>query len=440
MRKKLKIQKKFELKTAIAEAQDSDDDDINEFDFEDDPITLAPPVDPVEAVNEWVRYGRSNHNLPTINPHAEMPSTTTNVLEKLLARQSVPKDLPAFSGEPGEWQLFIRQYEHTTKMCGLTDEENAMRLAKCLKGKAHDAVCAMLGIPENVSLVMETLRMTFGRPDLIVKSLIQKAKGVPAPVESKPDTMIAFCNAVQSLVATMKNLRSTGHMKNPQLIEEFVQRLPCNFQMQWCMFIMEKPEYDLEDLGKWLKTVAAAACLMPCSMNSQDDPGPSPKPKDRNFKRNTLPTTPESKIPGACIKCKQPGHMLLTCPEFEKLEVDKKYKFLSERKICFCCLVPGHVSTRCPTKKECGTGGCKGSHHPILHKPKVDGAPAENFVGSSNASSRVLLKILPVKIEGPTGSLETFALIDDGATVSMIDSNVAQKIGLDGPTCPLHLQ
>ena len=314
-RRKLQIQTEFELRNAVLEEQD-DDDDINEFDYVEEPLVPGPPADPVEAVNEWVRYGRSNHNLPTLNVPSvnvnNMTSNTANVLEKLLARQSVPKDLPAFSGEPGEWQLFIRQYEHTTNMCGLTDEENAMRLVKCLKGKAHDAVCAMLGIPENVSLVIETLKMTFGRPDLIVKSLIQKAKSVPAPHENRPDTVIAFCNAVQCLVATMKNLRCTGHMKNPQLLEELVQRLPSNFQMHWCMYVVvEKPEHDLEDFSKWLKNVAAAACHMPSSMSSNDDNGSSQKSKEKkDFKKTVQPSTSEKKVPTDCPKCKQTGHQL----------------------------------------------------------------------------------------------------------------------------------
>ena len=103
-------------------------------------------------------------------------------------------------------------------MCGLSNEENAMRLAKYLTGKTHDAVYATLWLPENVPLIMETLRMTFGRPDMIIKSLISKAKSVPSASECNPECIVALSNAFTRLISTMKSLDCDGHMKNPQLI------------------------------------------------------------------------------------------------------------------------------------------------------------------------------------------------------------------------------
>ena len=238
----------------------------------------------------------------------------------------------------------------------------------------------------------------------------------------------------------MKNLRCTGHMKNPQLLEELFQRLPSNFQMHWCMFTAEKPEVDLEDFGKWMKNVAAAASRMPFSLAIDEDPGAIQKSKEKNTSKTAQLSTSERKSPPGCPKCLHSGHQLEDCPEIKELDYEKKWKFATDRWVCFSCLVPGHIGPKCPDQKPCGKDDCKKFHHELLHKPKSDGAATnQNWVGVSIESSSVLLKISPVKIKGPAGSLDTYALIDDGATVSMIDENVARKVGLDGPTCPLHL-
>ncbi|KAG5886905.1 hypothetical protein JTB14_004193 [Gonioctena quinquepunctata] len=54
-------------------------------------------------------------------------------LSKFLARQSISKELPTFSGDPTEWLHFLRAFRETTEMCGFSDRENIARLQKCLK-------------------------------------------------------------------------------------------------------------------------------------------------------------------------------------------------------------------------------------------------------------------------------------------------------------------
>ena len=320
--KKSLVTQRLRFEEAVI-AEQNDDPDVDENDDKNDVPDLAPPLGRQESVNDWLN-GRS------AVPIIPVPEPSNNsVLEKLLARQSVPKDLPKFSGEPGEWQLFIRQFENTTKMCGLSDEENAMRLAKCLTGKAFDAVCAMLGLPENVPLIIKTLRMTFGRPEMIIKSLISKAKSVPSVSDCNPECIVALSNAVRGLVSTMKSLDCDGHMKNPQLMEELVQKLPKMYQLNWCMQISMMKNYDLSTFSDWLGQLASAACLMP----SNDDDEPEQKTaktdgkkefKKGQFSKPGLPTKPESRIPGACLKCQQPGHKVSKCPEFEKSDMEKR--------------------------------------------------------------------------------------------------------------------
>ncbi|XP_033232607.1 uncharacterized protein [Drosophila pseudoobscura] len=99
---------------------------------------------------------------------------------QIAARQVINKDLPCFSGNPEEWPMFIVNFEQSTERCGLRDQENLMRLQRCLKGAALEAVRGKLMMPATVRLAIETLRMLYGRPEAIYHTLQTKLRMEPS--------------------------------------------------------------------------------------------------------------------------------------------------------------------------------------------------------------------------------------------------------------------
>lgn len=97
----------------------------------------------------------------------------------ILARQTIEKDLPTFSGDVREWFSFFNQLKTTTELLGLSDEENICRLRKCLKGDALRAVQGLLIANTSLDKIIEILKNRFGRPELIVRSLIHEFKMLP---------------------------------------------------------------------------------------------------------------------------------------------------------------------------------------------------------------------------------------------------------------------
>ncbi|XP_073954820.1 uncharacterized protein [Choristoneura fumiferana] len=55
------------------------------------------------------------------------------------------------------------------------------------------------------------------------------------------------------------------------------------------------------------------------------------------------------------------------------------------------------------------------------------------------SSVRPLLKIVAVTVSGPSGSVNTYALLDDGSTGTFIDSDLSARIGATGPEKLIHL-
>lgn len=103
-------------------------------------------------INLYPDITQSNHDQVTI------PQIT-----KILSRQSVPKDLPYFDGNPLDWPNFIYKFHNSNAICGFSNEENQCRLQKCLKGNAKKITQSLLIMPTNVQKVIDLLEFRFGR-------------------------------------------------------------------------------------------------------------------------------------------------------------------------------------------------------------------------------------------------------------------------------------
>uniref|UniRef100_A0A182PX49 Uncharacterized protein n=1 Tax=Anopheles epiroticus TaxID=199890 RepID=A0A182PX49_9DIPT len=108
------------------------------------------------------------------------------------ARKAIPKELPIFSGAVEEWPLFIATYERTTALCGFSDDENLVRLQRALRGPALDSVDHLLLLPNGLANAMEILRVEYGRPDLIVDSIVEKIRRLPPVRTERLETLAAY--------------------------------------------------------------------------------------------------------------------------------------------------------------------------------------------------------------------------------------------------------
>ena len=101
-----------------------------------------------KAINELSKNAQPKHN---------------GEMRRFVARQAVEsRELPTFSGLPEEWPVFFEHYEASTRECQFSDAENMARQRKALKGRAREAVSALLALPGNVTNVMQTLQRRFG--------------------------------------------------------------------------------------------------------------------------------------------------------------------------------------------------------------------------------------------------------------------------------------
>ena len=223
-------------------------------------------------------------------PAASQPATPGTQLDKFIARQPTERSLPSFNGAPDEWPVFFNLYKSTTEACGFTAAENLGRLQRCLKGKARDLVHSLLSLPTNVPTIIRTLEMRYGRPDIIIRSLIGKVQALP-PVDDS--NLIDFAVAVQNLVTTIQAVDAPGHLYNPQLRADLVTRLPSSLRLQWGEKVAQigPNRVTLADLSTWLSAKADAMSYVANDSMASSDRDP-PKTAFRPPTGEALLTAP----------------------------------------------------------------------------------------------------------------------------------------------------
>ena len=81
-----------------------------------------------------------------------------------------------------------------------------------------------------------------------------------------------------------------------------------------------------------------------------------------------------------CEVCKDPAHVVPSCPAFLKVAPTQRKTIVGEKKLCARCLCKRHDG-KCPTTIKCDR--CQGPHHPLMHL-----APAGKSAGKSAGKRR----------------------------------------------------
>ncbi|XP_062538335.1 uncharacterized protein LOC134206621 [Armigeres subalbatus] len=406
---------------------------------------------------------------------AHMAEDSANNLthSQVVARQAVSRELPAFSGTPEEWPLFLSSFMTTTNMCGYTPEENLVRLQKCLKGKAHEAVKCLLMHPSNVSQIISTLKMRFGNPEVIIHNLMAKISSTPAPKIDKLDTIIEYALAVQNLCATIEACQLDEYTYNVALLRELVDKLPSSIKFDWARHRRNVPCTNLSTFSVWLYELAETICplaALPSETKSYRTSKNNPvfvntHSEDIDEIQLSQPSIPvphkQSHI--SCSVCKGSCTSVEKCRSFVELSYNSKWATLKELGLCRKCLKKHNGP--CRSQQICGKNGCEFKHHRLLHnsqrdvimepstRNESDCAPKDaNMTGVNpnitesecnihhKATNKVLFRVVPVILYGPKKRLNTFAFLDDGSSLSFIDAALATELNIEGLHEPLCLK
>ena len=129
-----------------------------------------------------------------------------------------------------------------------------------------------------------------------------------------------------------------------------------------------------------------------------------------------------------CFLCKPEKHPLFLCPKWESMTVAQRLGHIQSRKLCHNCLAVGHKTTECKSLYKCRE--CGAAHHTSIHQ---DAPPAHinSSISWAQQLPNSLLMTAQVLITAPGGqTIQARALIDPGATLSLVSNKVTQQLQL----------
>lgn len=347
--------------------------------------------------------------------------------EVLAARQSDTRWNLSFDGNPKNWPTFYNQYNLSNQQCKYTDIDNIIRLKNGLKGRAYRAVQGALSHPSNVSYIMKTLEQLFGKPEFIINELIKDIREFPPLKLEKFGETVEFSLLVRNMCMTMQGAGMSNHLWNPNLLQDLVTKLPIQLQREWAQYNISFPVSNIESFSFWIQSKANECALL---LTEPPNFGEGKQKKASVLFQDNNQTHSE------CFCCKGDCKDVTMCEKFNNLTYKEKYDVVNTNLLCKKCLKKHR--NPCLRRELCGVNGCAYKHHPQLHKPSESDVHQVNTHDNDEGSS--IFKIVPVTLHNDEKSLSTYALLDDGSSVTLIDSSVAESLNLKGTPQPLCLK
>ncbi|XP_072930770.1 uncharacterized protein [Epargyreus clarus] len=387
-----------------------------------------------------------------------------DTLEKLVASRPLPRqtaELPIFTGAVAEWLPYKAAMEDSTRLFKFSPTENLLRLRNSLRGEARETVLSQLFTASNPDIIMRTLEMKYGRPEFIIDRAMEELKKIPKLGSASTD-LYEFAVKIQNIVYTIKSIDRRGYLRNPLLVRDVMDKLSPHLISKWAEYAANNEARIMEDnemivLSEFLM---AEADLMIRYTHTTKRSVPVPVRREVAPKRvatKGVYTAGESQPEERkCFMCPTGGHYTTECDKLKALDVNERWKWANDNKMCFKCMKRKHSRFTCKAK-ACGVHGCTYQHHALLHKEKVtestttvstpdDGREDEAAALVMSVTTRrspitsVLLKTCEVKLSGPRGEVNTYALLDEGSTVTLIDEELAKQLTNGGPNRPLNIR
>ncbi|CAH8639763.1 unnamed protein product, partial [Dicrocoelium dendriticum] len=368
---------------------------------------------------------------------------------RLVSQQCLQLDLPKveleyFDGNPAKYWKFVKQFEYYVESRVFDSGQRLLYLIHYCRGYAKEAISECVMLPPSVAYdrARKVLRELFGESHVVARSLIDGLMTGLRPLSANPDELSKLSMKMENCYIALSQMNFTADLNSIATIERVVRVLPSSFQARWARvadsITHDGREVDFKDLADFVAAesrVARSRFGQIASSNASRqhlDARPPLVEHRRNDRSHVLYTWSGASPKTACLNCGS-DHATASCRSFLSLDVPSRWRLMKSRGGCFRCLGTGHRSATCQNGKDCNVPDCRGRHHPLLHSESrqvTSPTVANTCTATFTAQQQVCLGVVPVRIESQRGLLETYALLDTGSNVTLVEEGLMEEAGI----------
>ncbi|ETN60411.1 hypothetical protein AND_007967 [Anopheles darlingi] len=329
------------------------------------------------------------------------------------AKRATLMKLPTFEGRARDWPTFKRTFEETTRQGRYTLNENLHRLQQALKGNAEREVRSLMLDAANVPAIMERLEKGFGHPEFVYEELLKDVTRVRVPDSTR---IPELANAVDNLVVNMKALGQDAYLNDPRLVKELVQKMPLANRTKWVEDNRSAVQpRNLDDLNEWLKPLAETMRMV--KPTREDTVNLHDESRAVQTTRRVSPASPASP---ACPACPE-KHRVEECEDFQRMSTGDRIDMAKRERLCFGCLrAAKHMPAGGAGQTEEGASTAVVFHH--------------------SGPRRTFYQMVPVTLRNGPIEMSALAFLDCGSSLTLIDEEAADRLGLGGYHDPLMMK
>lgn len=399
-----------------------------------------------------------------------------------------------FTGDPRQYQTFIRSIEHNIE--GRTSDacDRLQFLLQYTSDQPHELVksCIHMDPTAGYNKAKTLLKEFFGDDFKIADAYMKEIMDWPTIKPEDGTALHSFalfltgCSNAMSDISYLEDLDNTTNIKLlvsklPYKLKETWRKFACDLQEKnktrvkfkdFVDFISKQAKYMVHPLYGNIKDSNAFETVHQRSKTRTPDPSKSKKVFSTAVVSSTVenkdnvstPTqkwsyTPVDANAKPCAYCKGEHHSLSICRKLKAKSHKEKIDFLRRRDLCFACLKHGHMSNSCKEKASCQE--CSGPHPTLLHmniKPKEPLNTNESHEQQTVSSALVqtmethshtgagredcTLSIVPVCVKAVKGTkvIKTYAFLDPGSTATFATESLINELNMNGHNTSILLR
>lgn len=123
------------------------------------------------------------------------------------------------------------------------------------------------------------------------------------------------------------------------------------------------------------------------------------------------------------------------------MTVNERLTVIKNFNLCSSCFTSKHKSQACRRKQICGINNCTKFHNRFLHPRNNENLEFEDENGNqllncTIPTENILFKIIPIKLYNNGKVVNSYALLDEGANVSLIENSLVEELGIHTDNIP----